>query len=225
MENIILLKIFGNKVNAFFTGKTPGSDLGRISKIASVKRENIYIPLQQHTDRVLILDSDLEPKIADAVITNRKGLLLGVQVADCVPILLHDTGKDVTGVVHAGWRGTAEGILKKTITAMADKFNSSPSDIIIAIGPSIKWCCYKVGFEVIESVGKATGKGDYIIERGGQYCVDLPSANTYQALSIGVLPENIWISGECTSCHPDKYYSYRYARGTTGRQGGFIGII
>ena len=225
MENIILLKIFGNKVNAFFTGKNPGSDLYRISKIASVKHEDIYMPLQQHTDRVLILDSDLEPKIADAVITNRKGLLLGVQVADCVPILLYDTGEDVTGVVHAGWRGTSEGILKKTITMMMDKFYSSPSNIIIAIGPSIRWCCYKVGFEVIESVGKITGKGDYIIERGGQYCVDLPSANAYQAISIGVLPENIWISGECTACLPDKYYSYRYAKGTTGRQGGFIGII
>jgi YfiH family protein len=252
-------------VKAFFTTKSSGVECifqgqrlrDDIPKILNVRLEGVYLPIQKHTDKVLIVDHDFEPKIADAVVTNRKGILLGVQVADCVPILLYDVKKGVAGAVHAGWRGTASGILKKAIKAMADRFYSLPQDILIAIGPGIRWCCYNVGHEVIEAVEKVTSYGDcprppfnsplskggyrgvlrrrigtvpspkskdYIIKRGEKYCIDLPTANKYQALSSGVPLENIWISDECTFCLPEKYYSYRYAKGTTGRQCGFIGI-
>ncbi len=181
-----------------------------------------------------MLDSDLSPRIADAVITSNKGILLGVQVADCVPVLLYDAKRNVIGVVHAGWRGTAASILKKSIEAMQERFSSFPIDIKIAIGPSIRWCCYHVGYDVLESVKKATGNGEYHNPplppfskggMGGFYCLDLASANKYQAISAGIHEKNIWVSEECTYCHPDKYYSYRFAKGTTGRQGGFIGIL
>lgn len=210
---------------AFFTTKVSGCDKDAVSKIAGIALDNIYLPIQKHTDKVLIVDYDLEPKIADAVITNRKDILIGVQVADCVPILLHDMQKNVVAAVHAGWRGTAAEILKKTIKAMTDRFYTIPSDIVIAIGPGIRWCCYGVGYEVIEAVTRVTGSGDYVIKRGEKYCLDLPTANKYQALDSGVKPEHIWMSDECTFCLPEKYYSYRYAKGTTGRQCGFIGIV
>jgi YfiH family protein len=224
METLIFPGIFDKRVKAFFTGKTPGADLRRISEIAGIDRQNIYLPIQKHTDKVLLLES-FEPKIADAVITDRGGVLLGVQGADCVPILLCDRRTCATGAVHAGWRGTAAEILKKTVEAMKEKFSSSPSDIILAIGPGIRWCCYGVGHEVMDAVKKATGEGDYFRIKGGKYYLDLPAANKYQAISQGVLPENIWMSDECTFCLPEKYYSYRFAKGTTGRQGGFIGIV
>jgi hypothetical protein len=100
---------------------------------------------------------------------------------------------------------------------------------VIAIGPAIRWCCYGVGYEVIEAVKKVTlpapKSKDYIIKRGEKYCLDLPTANKYQAFSLGIPLENIWMSDECTFCLPEKYYSYRYAKGTTGRQCGFIGIV
>lgn len=215
-------------INAFFTTKMSE----HLNFLTSQTHDNkVYLPIQKHTDKVLIVDHDFEPKIADAVVTNRKGILLGVQVADCVPILLYDVKKGVAGAVHAGWRGTASGILKKTIKIMADRFYSLPQDIFIAAGPGIRWCCYNVGHEVIEAVEKVAslefgvkGSKDYIIKRGEKYCLDLPTANKYQALSLGVPLENIWISDECTFCLPEKYYSYRYAKGTTGRQCGFIGI-
>ena len=212
-------------LKAFFTTKVSGSSKEDISGIADVPSNNIYLPIQKHTNKVLIVDYDLEPKIADAVITNRKDILIGVQVADCVPILLQDTQKNVVGAIHAGWRGTAAEILKKTIKAMTDRFYTIPSDIVIAIGPGIRWCCYGVGYEVIEAVTRVTGNGDYVIKRGEKYCLDLPTANKYQALDSGVKTENIWMSDECTFCLPEKYYSYRYAKGTTGRQCGFIGIV
>jgi YfiH family protein len=224
METLISPKIFDSRVKALFTGKTPGADLRRISEIISVGKQNIYMPIQKHTDKVLLMDS-FEPKIADAVITDRRDVLIGVQGADCVPILLYDRRTLATGAVHAGWRGTAAEILKKTIKAMGERFSSSPSDIVLAIGPGIRWCCYSVGHEVMEAVKKVTGEGDYFRAGGEKNCLDLPSANKYQAISTGVRPENIWMSDECTFCLPEKYYSYRFAKGPTGRQCGFIGIV
>lgn len=225
MKKIIRPDIFNSNITAFFTGKNPGAEIDAISEIASFPKENIYMPVQKHTDKVLILDSDFEPKVADAVITNMKGIMIGIQVADCLPILLCDMKRHAVGAVHAGWRGTAEGILKKALRALTDRFYSDPADIIVAVGPSIRWCCYEVGYEVIEAVRKATGDGDYFTNKGGRYCLDLQSANKYQAISTGVMEENIWLSEECTYCLPDQYYSYRYAKGPTGRQGGFIGIV
>jgi len=108
---------------------------------------------------------------------------------------------------------------------MRERFSSSPSEIVIAMGPSIRRCCYEVGYEVLEAVRQATGEGDYFVTRGERYYLDLSAANQYQALSDGILKENIWISGDCTHCLPDMYYSHRFAKGPTGRQGGFIGIV
>jgi YfiH family protein len=187
---------------------------------------NIYLPLQKHTDSVLVVESDLSAKIADAVITQRKNILIGVKVADCVPILIFDTEKKVAGAVHAGWKGTASSIIKKTIRSMNIYFDSSPKDIRIALGPSIRWNCYEVGLDVKDAIFNATGDGYYCIEKdNGKYCVDLASANIYQSMSMGVPEENIWISNECTYCNPDKYHSYRYEKAYNGSQGGFIGIL
>jgi YfiH family protein len=220
------LENLANGVKAFFTSKSLGADINKISNILSIKKEDIFLPIQRHTDKVLVLESDLESKVADAVVTKRKGILIGVQVADCVPILLFDRKKSIIGSVHAGWRGTAAQIVKKTIKLMVEDFNSSPDDIIIAIGPSIRWNCYYVGYEVKDAVCKATGNGKYHVEKtDGRYCIDLSSANMLQALSMNIPGKNIWSSNECTYCNPDKYYSYRYSNGCVGRQGGFIGIF
>ncbi len=224
IPNVIVPPVFSNdRVRGFFT--TKNCDVKAVSMAVGVSLTDIYLPIQKHTDKVLALDYDLEPTIADAVITNRKNVLIGVQVADCVPILLCDIKRQVIGAVHAGWKGTAADILRKTIKAMTDRYYSSPDDILIAIGAGIRWCCYEVGREVIDVVSEATGSGEYFIKKGEKYCLDLPTANKYQALSSGVPLKNIWISDECTFCLPEKYCSYRYAKGTTGRQCGFIGIV
>jgi YfiH family protein len=217
---------FSNGVKAFFTRKSLGADIERISNILSIKKDDVFLPVQKHTDKVLVIDSDLESMIADAVVTKRRGILIGVQVADCVPILLFDRRNSIIGAVHAGWRGTAAQIVKKTIKSMFKYFRSSPQDIIIALGPSIRWDCYDVDSEVKDDIYKATGDGRYYKATGdGKYCIDLSSANMYQALSIGIPEENIWSSNECTYCSPDEYHSYRYCKDHNGRQGGFIGIL
>lgn len=215
--------IFENRVTAFFTGRNPGTDVRGLTG-----KKTVYFPVQKHTGNIAVVGSDLSLRKADAVITNRKDILIGVQVADCVPILLYDRKNGVNdpaiGVVHAGWRGTAGGILKNTIKEMKVRYRSEPEDILIAIGPAIRWCCYDVGSDVLEAVIKETGSGEYHTEKEGKHCLDLPSANKCQALSAGIPGDNIWMSGECTYCYPEKFYSYRYSKGSTGRQGGFIGM-
>ncbi len=210
-------------INAFFTTKMSE----HLDFLNSQTLDNkVYLPIQKHTDTVHILNADMTPVIADAVITNRKSVFIGIQTADCAPILIYDEKRHVVGAVHAGWRGTAAAILKNTISMMELHFYSSPGDLKIAIGPAIRWRCYEVGYEVIEAVSRATGVGDYYKMEGAKYCIDIPSANRVQALSVGVKEENIWMSDECTFCLPEKYYSYRFAKGgVIGRQCGLIGIV
>jgi len=196
-----------------------------LAKELDIPRAQIYLPVQKHTNTIHVLETETEPVTADAVITGRKDVLIGVLVADCVPILLYDGKKEVAGAVHAGWRGTATQILKNTITAMTEKFNCLPENISVAIGPSIRQCSYEVGEDVKNGVKAATGKGDYFYRKGDKYFVDLSTANRIQALNAGIPQENVWQSEECTFCSPERFYSYRYAKGTsTGRQGGFIGM-
>jgi len=211
--------------SACFTGKNPGADLESIAEMYRTTRDNIYLPIQKHTDRVMVIGASLEPVIADAVITKQKGLLIGVQVADCVPILLCDPLKQVVGAVHAGWRGTAQAILKKTIHIFCGRFFSNPADILVAIGPSIRQCCYEVDGEVIRAVSSATGHGAYFRTKGDKFYLDLAAANQLQALTMGVPEGNVWVSAECTFCSPEKFFSYRFNKGSVGRQAGFIGIL
>lgn len=225
-NHVVVPPVFdSHHVNAFFTTKALHCDVHGLAEFLAVPPVNIYMPIQKHTDKIMVLDYDRVPKVADAVITGNRGIFIGVQVADCVPVLLFDKKKQVVGAVHAGWRGTAASILKKTIEMMSQRFFSSPPDIGIAIGPSIRGCCYEVGDEVIEPVVRASGEGDYYRTNGGKYCLDLASANRQQAVSCGVSPEQIWLTDECTYCRPEKYYSYRFAKGPTGRQCGVIGIV
>ena len=225
MHRMIIPGIFGARVTAFFTGKDPGADLRGVARLLKIEAASVYLPIQKHTDKVLYFDGTTEPRVADAVVTDRRDVLIGVQVADCVPVLLFDSARRVIAAVHAGWRGTAAGILKKTILFMSDRFACRPEDIAAAIGPGIGKCCYAVDHDVKEAVAKATGPGDYHLSKGEKFFLDLPSANRHQALSSGIRLAHIWVSDECTCCNPDRFFSYRYAKGSTGRQAGFIGML
>ncbi len=215
-------------MKAFFTtkdfhkGSMPLSQA--LSEELNISESNIYMPVQKHTNHVHVLKSESEPVTADAVVTSMVNVLIGVIVADCGPVLLYDREKRVIGAVHAGWRGTAAGILKETIEVMGRDFGSSASDIMAAIGPSIRQCSYEVDEKVKTEVQRATGEGVYFKKDAEKYFLDLSTANKIQALSVGVLPEKIWQSEECTFCKPEKFYSYRHLKGSGGRQGGFIGI-
>lgn len=215
---MIFPEIFDGLVMGFFTGREMGIDVGHFT------RRKVYLPVQKHTNKIIVVKDDLAPKVADAAVTDRNDIMLGVQVADCVPILLFEPDNSVTAAVHAGWRGTATGILKRTIETMEREYGASPEDIHVAIGPAIRKCCYEVGGEVFDAVWQESGPGNYHEKRDGKLFMDLQLANRAQALSMGVREERLSVTEECTCCSPSKYHSYRRDKGTTGRQGGFIGM-
>ncbi|MEO5357413.1 MAG: peptidoglycan editing factor PgeF [Nitrospirae bacterium YQR-1] len=228
-NNLIYPEIFKHcEVEAFFTDGGMGLKVQEVFKPSKA----LFMPVQRHTDTIVVLrkNTSLPPPdtVADAVISDREDVVTGVQSADCVPILVFDKARKVTASVHAGWRGTAQEILGGVLGRFFSEFKSDAADIVMALGPSIRSCCYEVGDEVIAAVSEATGEGDYVcIQSAGGKHIDLSTANKIQAVSLGVNPENIWISPECTCC-VSRYHSYRRSQkqniATTGRQGAFITI-
>ncbi len=217
----------GPNVRAFFTTRKFSDNADFVSalmKHCDLSKDSIYLPVQKHTSRIHVLDRDSGPVVADAVITRRKNILIGIVVADCVPILLYDRKNEAIGAVHAGWRGTAQQIMKETVHAMCSHFDSKPRDILVSIGPSIRQCCYEVGEDVQSKILEATGEGGYYSTENSRYRIDLASANKNQACETGISESNIWQSEDCTFCNPRRYYSYRYEKGIRGRQGGVIGM-
>ncbi|GAB5045754.1 peptidoglycan editing factor PgeF [Thermodesulfovibrio sp. TK110] len=210
----------GLQIEAFFTKK--------IENFEDFKNSlpfKLYIPVQRHTDFVVNLNALTEPSVADAVITDQKNLFIGIKTADCLPALIFDPEEKVIAAVHAGWRGTAKGILRKTILKMNEIYGCEPKNLLIAFGPYIKGCCYEVGEEVIEALRKEIPEENYIFRVNRKKHVDIGIANCFQAISAGVKKENIWISEDCTYCKNIEYASYRFHGKKAARQYGVIGML
>jgi len=203
---------------------------------------------QIHSDVIHLFDATpAEPCQGDASTTNRPGLLLGVQTADCVPILLVDPKKRAVAAVHAGWRGTLQRIVVKAIGRMHMQFGTKPADLLAAIGPSIGGCCYEVGTEVAtQFLSQFAEAPDWFDEfRTGDepnsiqwlnrmppghqpppknVLLDLKKANRAQLLGAGLRAANIFVSDLCTACRPDLLFSYRKEAARGGRLMSVIGI-
>lgn len=157
----------------------------------------------------------------DALITKEKGVVLTILTADCVPILLYDTKKEVVAAVHAGWRGTKRHLAAKTVQEMTKIYDCDPKDIIAGIAPAIGACCYEVGKDVAEHFFD-TPKS--LSPKGGKYMLDLPYLNKVQLLSAGLTEEHIQMSQLCTACHTNRFFSYRRENGCSGRFMSMIGM-
>jgi YfiH family protein len=161
------------------------------------------------------------PLEGDALVTRERVLVLGVNVADCVPILLCDPVSGLVGAAHAGWRGTVAGVLRSTI-AVLNRLGARPDDLHVGLGPSIGPCCFEVGPEVVETFRAGDPCADRSIIEGPRARIDLIDANRRQALEAGVPAGRIAAAGLCTVCHPDLLESYRRSRGAPGRMTGLI---
>lgn len=148
---------------------------------------------------------------ADALVTNEKNLPLAVFSADCGVILLHDPVTGAVGGVHAGWRGCAGGILEKAVRAMGRSFGTRPEDLLAAVGPCIGQCCFETDGDVPQAMRDALGAAaePFLERRGPKYHVDLAGLNRLWLLRSGLLPEHIDVSGLCTACRPDLFWSHR----------------
>ncbi|HRC62506.1 MAG TPA: polyphenol oxidase family protein [Dehalococcoidia bacterium] len=158
---------------------------------------------QVHGDEVVqVTDVPAAWPEADAMWAARRGLLLGVVAADCVPVLVASEDGDVLGVAHAGWRGTSLAIASRLVEAMTV---SGGGTVVAALGPSIGPCCYTIDDERARLIAERLGPGNEDLVAGGRF--DLWAANARQLLAAGVT--SVEVSGICTRCGSADVWSYR----------------
>ncbi len=162
----------------------------------------------------------------DGLMTASPGVLLGIQTADCVPVMFVDVAKRTVAVLHAGWRGTAAGMAAAGVERMQTEFGSRVEDMVAAVGPAIGPCCYAVGEEVRTAFRDGFAYGEALF-RGDR--LDLWEANRRQLMDVGVAAERIAVIGECTACARTsagerRYFSHRAEHGVTGRMMSIAGV-
>lgn len=145
---------------------------------------------------------------ADALVTNQKGLILGILTADCAPVLFADPNAGVVGAAHAGWKGAIGGVLEATLDAM-EALGASRDNISAVVGPTISQQAYEVGPEFLETFlthDDAFGRF-FINGTGDRYMFDLPGFALFRMRAAGI-GQAEW-SRHCTYSDPDRFYSYR----------------
>jgi polyphenol oxidase len=191
-----------------------------------------------------------QPCKADGLMTDKPGLLIGVQTADCIPVLVADRKRKVVAAFHAGWRGTVKRIVENGIGRMRLEFGSQPEDMVAAIGPGIGPCCYAVGEELLSEFTSQFAYAPelfhevydsdpvkqkypmlFLTQRppghssiGPSLHLNVAEANRRQLLDAGVKPANISMAGGCTNCQPELFFSHRGSHGRAGRMLSVIGI-
>jgi len=206
---------------------------------------------QVHSDLIHVVRVAGQDHLAgDGLITNLPGIALGVQTADCLPVLLVDKKNKAIGAFHAGWRGTVKRIVEKGVGAMRHEYGSLPEDIHAVIGPGIQKCCYGVGeelqsefrsqFAYADELFHEVQESDPVREKypmlflnarapgHGDLCIkihlDLREANRRQLLAVGIPEKQITALEDCTACNTRRLFSHRAENGKTGRMMAVLGI-
>jgi len=197
-------------------------DWKALAEAFGVNPERLVIVNQVHGENIVRVDGRNFKKTktvqADAMITNALEMAIGVETADCVPVLLVDPLTHAVGAVHAGWRSTVKRIVQKTVKRMQDEFGSDPDRMIAAIGPTIGPECYEVDEPVMGPVRESFSLWKEVASARGsdKWSLDLVKLNKLELVQVGLLEKNIHSLGLCTSCRRDLFYSFR-AEGRTGR--------
>jgi YfiH family protein len=190
-----------------------GIEHGFGTRHANLPQASMASVHQIHSNLTLIAGGPGCAGEADALLTNQPGLAVSVRTADCLPILLADPYTRSVAAIHAGWRGTAAGIVDEAIARMRSEYGTQAAHIRAAIGPGIGACCYEVGIEVAQRFGYA---------RAGK--IDLAAENRRQLLDAGVPAGQIEVMGQCTSCNLAQFFSWRREGEKAGRMVSYIRI-
>ncbi len=158
----------------------------------------------------------------DALVTDEENVALTVFSADCTPVLLYDPVRRAIGAAHSGWRGTALGIVAKTVKKMCEEFGCQAKNIRAAIGPCISQCCFQTDADVPQAMREALGQEAEAALRqdGEKYYVNLKEINAIWLRRAGV--ETIDIAHECTACEPMRFWSHRRVGNARGSLAGVI---
>jgi len=185
---------------------------------------------QVHGNDILVIDQanyDLSHFLtleSDAIVTNQPGIMIGVLVADCYPVLLFDPQQRAVAVVHVGWRGAANGLLGKTVASLQSVFGSRPEQLLAAVGPGIAAHSYTVDRPVRDAFQAGSGHWSRIAKETDlhQWQLDLQKSCLLQLEAAGLAASQVSVVAECTCCHRELFFSYRRDQGQTGRQMGFV---
>lgn len=177
------------------------------------------VVLAGHNERGSVVPS------CDGLATAEPNVVLMLRFADCVPVLLFDPVHRAAALLHAGWRGWAAGVVTAGLRLMSDEFGTRPSDLVAGIGPAIGPCCYEVGPEVIATALEVLGSAGHSVVStlSGATHLDLPGAVQMQLETAGVV--RVEMSGVCTGCRRDEFYSHRGDDGKTGRFAAVVSLV
>ncbi|MCR5151666.1 MAG: peptidoglycan editing factor PgeF [Prevotella sp.] len=203
------------------------SNLMRLSAMLGISPEKILMPHQTHGTYILPVADEflsLNPKTkamllenTDALVTDVRGVCIGVSTADCIPVLLYDPVQKVSAAVHAGWRGTVACIVVKTVQRFCQMYGSKPSDIRAVVGPGISLDNFEVGDEVYQQFAEAGFDMSAISRRYDKWHIDLPECNRLQLLEAGLKEANIHASKICTYDNNNDFFSARRQGIMSGR--------
>lgn len=161
---------------------------------------------------------------ADIILTDTPDVTLFMRFADCVPILVHDPRNGIIGLSHAGWMGTLRDVATATVNAMKKNYGSIPADLIACIGPSIGPDHYEIGADVILQVMQKFEDESELVLKSHQGKIHFNLWETNRLLLERAGVEQIEISGICTACHTNDWFSHRAEKGRTGRFGALISL-
>src|SRR5262245_40786863 len=170
---------------------------------------------QVHGNEIIVVDQSssvrTERPEADGMITSKAGLLLGIASADCVPVLIVAPRQSLVAALHAGWRGTLQGISPRAVEMLATDWSVDPASLWVALGPAIGGCCYEVGVEIGESLLQRWDISSSTAWRpqGKKGFLELREINLIQFEHAGVPREQIQLTGPCTFCDSARFASYR----------------
>jgi polyphenol oxidase len=180
---------------------------------------NLIFQHQTHGTNGLIIDSptqlsqptDCYSRDGDFLITNQKGVGIGVLTADCLPIIFYVAKPQTIAVAHAGWRGSVAGIGPKVVSLLQSHFHADPAHIQIFFGPSAKPCCYQVTEDFLLNFKNNPLAEDIFTKRDSKLFFDNPTYNAHLLQNSGILPQSIdQTFNLCTICN-HQFHSYRRA--------------
>jgi hypothetical protein len=216
--------------------------------LLGVEDDRLLMPHQVHRTEIVVVDEALlrlpvEERAlrlegVDALMTDVAGVCIGVSTADCIPVLLYDKKLRAVCAIHAGWRGTVQRIVEKSVQRMAEVYGTQPCDIIAQIGPGIHLESFEVGDEVYDAFAQAGFDMEPISRKFPQHDgespshstllpskwhIDLPECNRLQMVKAGVAENKITVSPVCTFKQSDMFFSARRLGINSGRI--FTGIL
>ncbi|XP_003477514.1 purine nucleoside phosphorylase LACC1 isoform X1 [Cavia porcellus] len=201
-------------------------NLRRLASTAGFNAEKFYRVKIDHANEVWIMGKK-EPEFYDGITTNQKGVTIAALGADCIPIVFADPVKKACGVAHSGWKGTLLGVAMATVKAMISEYDCRLEDIIVVLGPSVGPCCFTLPKESADAFHNLHPACVRLFDSPDPY-IDLRKATRILLEQGGILPQNIQDQNQdlnlCTSCHPEKFFSFVRDGLNFGTQIGFISI-